>query len=249
MRVACIHDAGLEQSVVPVNTHEGLDDEDDEAEVVFPCLSWSMEQDTRVGSQRPVVVLTRSVDAVERFLVQQHLEAVLVSHTLHERHEQHVVVHGEVSLLEDRRALKLVRRHLVVTCLHGDAELKGLDLQVFHEGLHTLRDRPEVVVVHLLVLGALMAHQRTACENEVRTCGIEILVDEEILLLPAEVGDDLLHVGIEIVAYIGSSDIHGMQCSQQRSLVVERLARIRDEDGRDTERVVHDEDGACRIPR
>ena len=248
MGVAGVHDAGLEQSVVLVDGHERLHGEDHEAQVVLTRLAWSMEQDAGVGGERPVVVLARTVDAVERLLVEQHLEAVLVGHALHERHEQHVVVHGEVGLLEDRSALKLVGGHLVVACLYRYAKFESLDLEVLHEGLHALRDGAEIVVVHLLVLGALVAHERASGEDEVGTRGVEVLVDEEILLLPSQVGDDLLHVGIEIVAHVSGGHVDGVEGTQQRCLVVEGLAGVGDEDGWYAERVVDDEHGARGIP-
>lgn len=75
MSVAGVHDAGLEESVVAVYAHERLDDEYHRAEVVGRSLAWTVEEDACIGGQTPVVVLTRAVDAVERFLVEEHLEA------------------------------------------------------------------------------------------------------------------------------------------------------------------------------
>ena len=184
MSVAGIHDRGLQQAVVTIYTHQGLHGEHHKAQVVLGGLACSMEQDACIGRERPVVVLTRTIDAIKRFLVEQHLKAVLVGHALHEAHEQHVMVDSQIGLLEDRGTLKLVGGHLVVAGLYGDAQLQGLYLQVFHESHHTLRDGTEIVVVHLLVLGALVAHQRATSKDEVGTGGIQILVDEEILLLP-----------------------------------------------------------------
>ena len=105
-----------------------------------------MEQHTRVSGQRPVVVLARPVDTIKRLLVQQHAEAVPVGHFLHQTHEQHVVVDGQIALLVDRG-------HLVVARLTGDAQFEGLYFEIFHERLHALGNGAKVVVVHLLVLG------------------------------------------------------------------------------------------------
>ena len=85
--------------------------------------------------------------------MEQGAEAVLAGHLLHERHEQHVVVYGQVGLLEDGSQLKLVGSHLVVTGLTGDAQFEGADFQILHEGLYTVGDGAEIVVFHLLVLG------------------------------------------------------------------------------------------------
>ena len=187
MGVGGTHDGSLEQAVVLIYSHKSLNDEYDEAEAVLRCLAGSVEQDAGVGGKTPVVVLARTVYACERLLMKQHAEAVATCHLLHERHEQHVMVNGNVHLLEDRSQLELVGRNLVVTGLAGNAKLESLNLKILHESLHALRDGAEIMVVHLLVLCRIVSHKRTACEHEVRTSRIESLVNEEILLLPTKV--------------------------------------------------------------
>ena len=248
MSVGSTHDRGFQQSVVLIDTHQRLYDERGEAQVLLSGLTRSVQQDTVVRRERPVVVLTATVDACEGLLMQQHAEAVLTGHTLHHRHQQHVVVYGEVRLFENRCQLKLVGGHLVVTGLAGDAQFQRLNLQFTHEGRHTLRDGAEVVVVHLLVLRRVVSHQRAPCQQQVRTGSVETFVHEEVLLFPAEVRGHLLHAGVKVMANLCSSHVHGMQGAEQRSLVVECLAAIRDEDGRDAQRVVDDEHRRCGIP-
>ena len=114
--------------------------------------------------------------------------------------------------------------------------------------MHTIGNGAEIVVVHLLVLGGIVTHQGTACQKQVRTCGIESFVHKEILLFPSEVRGYLLHVGIEILTYFRSGHIHSMEGAQQGSLVVEGLTAIRDEDGGNTECVVDDEDRRSGVP-
>ena len=79
----------------------------------------------------------------------------------------------------------MVRRNFIVTGLAGDAELESLDFQILHEGLHSLWNCSEVVVIHLLVLGRVVPHQCPASEHQVGACIVERLVDKEILLLPS----------------------------------------------------------------
>ena len=207
-----------------------------------------MQQYAVVRTQTPVAVLTTAVDAVEGFFVEQHTETVLAGHLLHQTHQQHVMVNGQVALLKDRSQLKLVGCHLVVTCLHGDGQLQRLYLEVLHEGLHTVGDGTKVVVVHLLVLRTLVAHQRTTRHQQVRTGRVETLVHEEILLFPAQVHLHLGHVVIEILANILSGLVHGVDSTEQGSLVVQGLTRIGDKDGGDTQRVVDNKHGRCGIP-
>jgi len=170
------HDGGFQQSVVTVDSHERVDHEGDEAQVLFRCLARCHERKSRVGSQRPVVVLARAVHALEGLLMEQDTEAVAACHLPHERHDEHVVVDGKVALLVDGRQLELVGGDLVVACLQGNAQFECLDLQVLHESGHTRGDGTEVVVLQLLVLRRFMPHERAACQQQVRTGGIQPFV-------------------------------------------------------------------------
>ena len=99
VRVGRARDAGLQQGIVRINGLQYVDDEGDEAEVILGCLARAHQQDAGVGTERPVVVLTRAVDALEWFLVQQDTEAVLARDLPHQGHDKQVVVVGQVTLL------------------------------------------------------------------------------------------------------------------------------------------------------
>ena len=72
--------------------------------------------------------------------MEQYTESMLTSHAFHDRHEQHVVIDRQVCLLKNRRQLKLVRCHLVVSGLAWNAEFKRHDFKLLHERRHTFRD-------------------------------------------------------------------------------------------------------------
>ena len=235
MGVGGAHDGGLEQTVVLVDRRDGIDQEGDELQVLTGRLARTEQIDARIGAQRPVVVLARAVDALEGLLVEQHAELVAARNLVHDGHQQLVVVVGKVDLLVDRSQLELIGSHLVVARLDRNAQLQALILEVLHEGHHTRRNRTEIVVLQLLVLGRLVTHERTPREHQVGTCGPETLVNEEILLLPAQIGEDLRNILVEVVADLRGSGINRRKGPQQGHLVVERLARIGDEDGRDAE--------------
>ena len=158
------------------------------------------------------------------------------------------MVDSQVALLEDGCQLKLVGSHLVVACLDGNGQLQGLNLQVLHESLYAVGNGAEVVVVHLLVLGTLVTHQRATRHQQVGTGRVESLVDEEVLLLPTEVDLYLLYVVVEVLADILGCIAYGVQGTQQGCLVVEGLTRIGNEDGGDAQCVVDDEDGRGGVP-
>ena len=242
------HDRSLEQAVVFVDGRYGIDQEGDELQVLRSALAHTEEVHARIGTQRPVVVLARAVDPLEGLLVQQHPELMAAGDLVHDRHQQLVVVVGQVGLLVDRSQLELIGRHLVMSRLDGNAQFQALVLEILHEGHHTGRYGPEIVILELLVLGRLVPHQRAAGQHQVGAHGPQALVHEEILLLPTQIGEDLLHVLVEVVAHLRGSLVHGGQRAQQRHLVVERLTRIGDEDGGDTERRIDDEGRRSGIP-
>ena len=105
----------------------------------------------------PVQVLAGAVDAGERLLVQQAGEAELRRHPPQHLHRHHLVIGGDVGVLEDRRDFVLARRDLVVARLDRDADLVELALDFHHEREHAIGDGAEVVVLHLLALRAARA--------------------------------------------------------------------------------------------
>ncbi len=145
-------------------------------------------------AQREVDVLARSVDTGERLLVEQALHAVLLGDGLERRHQQLLMVGGDVGPLEHRRDLELAGRDLVVAGLGRDAELEQLTLGVHHEAQHPVGDGAEVVVVELLALGRLGAEQRAARVDQVGAREEEVPVDQEVLLLGTAERHDVVEV-------------------------------------------------------
>ncbi len=173
---------------------------------------------------------------------------MVLGQALHDVHDELVVVVGEVDLLVDRSELELVRCYLVVASLHGDAESLSFYLEVAHEVRHALRNRSEVVVLELLVFGRSVTHERAAREHQVGASHVETLVNEEVFLLPAEVRVYFGYALVEVLAHIDSGFVDSVERLQKRSLVVECVARVRDENRRDTERGAHDEGWRSDVP-
>ena len=220
------HHARLEQAVVPVDGGEGVHDEGYEAQVVPVRLSWSHERGSRVGPEGPVAVLAGSVHALEGFLMQENAEAVLARDLLHQGHQHHVVIDGDVAFLINGSKFELVRSHFIVAGLGRYAELVGLDLKVFHERGDAFGDGPEIMVVELLALRALVSHQGAPRKHEIRTGEEKILIHEEIFLLPSKIGMYLVHALVEKAADGGCGLVHGADRLEQRGLVVQGLSCI-----------------------
>ena len=101
-------------------------------------------------------MLARTVHAFEGFLVQEDAEIMTPGDALHDRHEQLVVVVRQVAFFVNGGKLELVRCHLVMTRLDGNAQLVAFHFQILHKLLYARRNRPEIMVVELLVLRALV---------------------------------------------------------------------------------------------
>ena len=142
--------------------------EHQELHVVVRRVARVQEVVAELVRHAPVQVLAGAVDAGERLLVQQARQPVLRRHPPHHLHRHHLMVGGDVGVLEDRRDLVLARRHLVVAGLERHADLVELALDVLHEAEDAVGDRAEVVVLHLLALRRLGAEERAAGVDQVR---------------------------------------------------------------------------------
>ena len=109
------------------------------------------------------------------------------------------------------------------------------------------------MVLELLMLRGRRAEERTAGHHQVRTLQIERLVDEEVLLLGSERDRDLLVTFAEAVHQPLRGGRQHLHRTEQRCLLIQRLARIGAERGGDAQRravaVTLDERRRSRIPR
>ena len=144
-------------------------------------------------------------------------------------HGQEVVVNGKGALLEDGGELVLAGGDLVVLGLGGDAELPELVVDLLHEGVDRRADGAEVVLLELLALNRLAAKERAATHDEVRALLEVLLLDEEVLLLGADGGHDVLGGTAEELQHTLGLALESHLGAQQRGLLVKRLAGIGDE--------------------
>ena len=193
-----------------------------------------------------------AVDAGERLLVQEALESVALRSATQHLHDEHVVVDGEVEVLEDRRKLELRGRDLVVARLRGDAELPENLLHLGHELQDARTDRAEVVVVELLVLRGRGAEHGASGLQEVGTLHVEAAVDQEVLLLRAERHRNVSIRLAEVRHEAAEGLLKRLHGAEEGRLRVERLAAVGAERRGDAERgavrVALDERGARGVP-
>ena len=232
----------------------GADDreKDREEDGVFARVVAGREEVPAAVGDRPVAVLARSVHALERLFVQEAHKAVALRRLAQHLHYEHVVVDGEVEVLEHRRKLELRRRDLVVARLRRDAELPEALLDLGHELEDARLDRAEVVVFELLVLRGRRTEHRAPGLQEVRALHVETTVDEEILLLGSK---SYLYMRLRL-AELAHQPLDrlrdGLDRAEKRRLHVERVAGERAErrryaQGRAVLVALH-ERGGSRIP-
>ena len=181
-------------------------------------------------------------------------QAVLRRDLLQHLHRHHLVIDGEVGVLEDRRDFVLARGDLVVPRLDRHAHLEQLELRFGHAREHALGDGAEVLILHLLALRRLGAEERAAGVDQVGARKIEVAVDEEVLLLGTAGGVDALGRGAEQLQHANGLLRDGFHRAQQRRLLVERLTGPAHERRRNHERgavaaVEEQPRRAGRIPR
>ena len=85
--------------------------------ILMRCLTWFEKIDSIICSNRPVVVLTGSVNSCERFLVKQTFQPMLTSYSLQCLHCQLILIYSDISFCINRSQLMLCRCNLVMLCL------------------------------------------------------------------------------------------------------------------------------------
>ena len=194
--------------------------------VLSRCFARLEKINASVCRKRPVIVLARTVDALERLFVQQALEAVLSCSTLHYLHCQLVVVGSDVYRVIDWSKLVLSRCDLVVLGLGIDAQSPQLLVKVLHVCGNSCLDSSEIVVIKLLTLWCRCAEKSPACKDKVFSVRIHLSVDEEILLLGTCVCDDSCCVRAEQLEHSQCRLVDSVYRAQQRSFLVQCLAAV-----------------------
>ena len=114
---------------------------------------------------------------------------MLARDATHQAHDQHVVVRTDRGRLVHGRHLELAGGDLVVPGLGRDPQPPQLPIEIHHEREDPLADRAEVLVLELLALGRRRSEQRAAGQDQVGALLGQPPVDEEVLLLGADVGE------------------------------------------------------------
>ena len=242
-------DSGAEHILVFVDALDEGSEEEQELGVFAGSGTGLEEILTGIRAQGPVVVLARSVDTGEGLFMEKAHKSVAVGYLFHDLHGDLVLVAGHVGVCVDRRHFVLGGSDLIVLGLGQDTQLPELIVQVLHVGLDAGADRSVVVIFQLLSPGRFCAEESAAGHDQILALLILFLVDEEIFLLGADLGDDALGRGVSEEAQDPDSfftdRIHG---AKQRCLFVKCMTGIGTEDGGNAKRLFLNKSKRCGVP-
>ena len=243
-------DGAAQQLLILVHALDEGGEEEQEHGVLAGRFAGGEQILARVGRERPVDVLTGAVDAGKGLFMQQADETVALGDLLHRLHDELVLIVGGVGVAVDGSHLVLTGGDLVVLGLGEHAELPQLLVQLLHKGRHARADDAEVVVVQLLALGRLAAEEGAAAQPQILTLEVQLAVNEEILLLGADLRRDLTDVllAVEKMQQLHRFAANRLVRAQQRGLLVQRRAAVGAEHRRDAEAAVLDEGKGGGVP-
>ena len=236
-----------QQVLVIVDRLDNAGQDDSELQVVLGRIA-RVEEILGFGPERPVVMLARSVDALEGLLVLEADEVVVRCEQAHLLHREQVLVDRAVHVAEHGREFVLGGSDLVVLGLRSDGEPPEHVVELLHEGVDRRADGAEIMLVELLPFAGRRPEERAAAHDEVLAFGIDLLGYEEVFLFVADVDLDARRMLAEEREHALGLLFDGRDGTQKRRLLVERFAVVRTERRRDAEDLVLDEGVARRIP-
>mmetsp|Transcript_14436 Transcript_14436/g.20156 ORF Transcript_14436/g.20156 Transcript_14436/m.20156 type:complete len:325 (+) Transcript_14436:1191-2165(+) len=163
---------------------------------------------------RPVVVLSASVDVVERLLLEESCKAVLWSDLFDNLHYDNVLVNLGGNRAEKRSELILVRSNFTVSGAERNSDFEALSLNFGHalkSGGSSGRGS-HVVIAHLLTTGSVLTDNGTTGHLEIGALDELFTRNQEDLLLKTDVG-------------LNSWYIPSHQGQQTLTLAVQSIAR------------------------
>ena len=77
------------------------------------------------------------------------------------RHNQLLVISGQIGRFEERSDLELTGGYLVVAGLRRNSQFEEFTIHFIHEGHDALRNEPEVMILKFLAFGCRGTHEST----------------------------------------------------------------------------------------
>mmetsp|Transcript_4807 Transcript_4807/g.14022 ORF Transcript_4807/g.14022 Transcript_4807/m.14022 type:complete len:556 (+) Transcript_4807:87-1754(+) len=226
------------QVTVFIDSGDNSSHDDREGNVVSSGLEDGIgaeDLDTVTGGDGPVIVLSRSVNIVERLFLKKGSKSVLGGSFFDNLHDHDVLVNlSSVGSVKGSK-FELVGSDLSVTSLERNSKTPGLILDFLHagQGSSGRRKRSHVVIAHFLSTRSIASHNRTTGHLKVRSSVIFVARDEENFLFQTDVG---LHTSRSVQSQkreeAASFLVNGSVGTKKRSLLVKSSTIVRDKGGR-----------------
>ena len=157
-------------------------------------------------------MLPRSVNSFEWFFVEKNSEIVPTGNFSHYRHQQQIVIVGQIGLFKNRGNFELIGRNFIMTGFNRDTQHVTLDFEVLHESFYSWRYSPEIVIFQLLIFGTFVSHESSTGKYQIGTSRIQTFIYQKIFLFPTQIGIDVFYIFVEISTYGCCRFVYAIQC-------------------------------------
>ncbi len=131
----------------------------------------------------------------KRFFMQQADQIIAVGNLAKYLHNQHIVVNGQIEILEHWCQLKLGRSHFVMSSACRNPKLPQLQFDFRHEFQNARLDRTKIMIIELLMFRRRCSEKCASGLQQIRALQIEFLVDQEVFLFDSH-GDFAVRFGL-----------------------------------------------------
>mmetsp|Transcript_37043 Transcript_37043/g.76989 ORF Transcript_37043/g.76989 Transcript_37043/m.76989 type:complete len:459 (-) Transcript_37043:485-1861(-) len=202
--------------------------------------------DSVTSGDGPVVVLSGSVDFVERLLLEKSSKTVLGSNFFNDLHNHQVLINlGGVGSVK-RSKFKLVRSDLTMTGLEGNSHLPAFILNFLHASQSTGRsgEGGHVVITHFLSTRGVLSDKSTSSQLKIGAAVEVLTFNEEDLLFETNVGNNSrTDIKAKSRHEALSMLVNGGVGTEQWGLFIKSSTIVRHEDRGDEDGVAAEEDG------
>mmetsp|Transcript_10519 Transcript_10519/g.20884 ORF Transcript_10519/g.20884 Transcript_10519/m.20884 type:complete len:217 (+) Transcript_10519:1111-1761(+) len=179
-------------------------------------------------TNRPVVVLSGSVNVVERLLLEKCSKAELGSNLFDDLHDDHVLIDLGSDSAVERGKFVLVGRDLTVPGTKRNSKLEALALDLGHasKGRRSDRRRSHVVVAHFLATRSILTNDGASGHLKVNALQVDVTWDKEDLLLQTDVGLQSLNFVAHEFEEASTLTVESVSRAEKRSFLIQSVSVV-----------------------
>mmetsp|Transcript_13600 Transcript_13600/g.20247 ORF Transcript_13600/g.20247 Transcript_13600/m.20247 type:complete len:268 (-) Transcript_13600:428-1231(-) len=209
---------------------------------------WKKKLNSISGGKGPVIVLSRSVDIVERLLLKKSCKSMTGSNLLNNLHYHQVLINLSCVGSEKGCEFELSGGYLTMTSLEWNSKLPAFFLNLSHTGKGgcSTGERSHVVITHFLSTGGILANDGTSGKLKIGTSVVFLTGYKEEFLLQSNVGDNssmLLSIKSKVLQETICLLIQGSVGTKKGCLLIQGSSIVGNKRGRYKDGVSTKEDG------